>query len=121
MSGPLIKQELTFAPDATGQNSVAYFPMEGLTGQYIEWTVYIEFSSGSSAGKAQIQTAFANEPVRDYSGVWASVGNTIDWAVQSSQKYASVTGVFDMLRINISTAVTSGTMKAYVIAASHPG
>ncbi len=117
MARPLLKQELTFGPDATSQNSVAYFP-NVLAGQYVEWTVYIEFSTGAAAGKAQIQTAFAVEPVRSYAGTWANVGNTIDFVAQTSQKYASVTGVFDMLRINIDTAVTTGTMKAYVIAAA---
>jgi hypothetical protein len=119
MARPLLKQELTFAPDAATADSVAYFP-DVLAGQYIEWTVYIEFSSGAAAGKAQIQTAFAVDPVRSYGGTWANVGNTIDFSAASSQKYASVTGVFDLLRINIDTTVTTGTMKAYVIAASHP-
>ena len=120
MSRPLIKQELIFAPDAVSADSVAYFPL-ALAGQYVEWTVYIEFSSGSAAGKAQIQTAFAVDPVRDYGGTWANVGSTIDWAAASSQKYASVTGVFDLLRVIIDTEITTGTIKAYVIAASHPG
>lgn len=118
MARPFLKQELTFGPDATTQHSYAYFP-DVLRGQYIEFTVYVEFSAGSAAGKIQIQTAFANEPVRTYAGVWANIGNTIDWAAQSSQKYASVTGVFDMLRLDIDTAITTGTVKAYVIAASH--
>lgn len=119
MARPILKQELTFGPDATSQNSTAYFP-DVLRGQYVEWIVYIEFSSGSAAGKVQIETAFANEPIRSYSGTWAAEGSTIDWAAASSQKKANVTGVYDMLRLRIDTAVTTGTVKAYVVAASHP-
>lgn len=118
MARPLLKQELTFAPDATTQHSYAYFP-DVLCGQYVEFTVYIEFSAGSAAGKVQLQSAFAVEPVRSYAGVWANVGSSVDWAAESSQKYVSVTGVFDMLRLDIATGVTTGTVKAYVIAASH--
>lgn len=119
MARPILKQELTFSGNASDQNCTAYFP-DSLRGQYVEFTVYIEFSSGSAAGKVQIESAFVPEPVRTYAGTWAAVGNTIDWAAQSSQKYASVTGVFDLLRLRIDTAITTGTVKGYVVAASHP-
>ena len=115
MSLPLLRQALIFSPDATSQSSLAYFPAV-LNGQYVEWTVYIEFSAASSAGKVQIQTAFYANPDITYGGTWANVGSSIDWAANTSQKYASVTGVFDYLRLNITTAVTSGTVSAYVVA-----
>lgn len=120
MSRALLKQELIFSGDQVTSGSKAYFP-SSLRGQYVEWTVYVEFGAGVSAGKIQLETAFANEPLADYSGTWAAVGSTIDWAAASTQKYASVTGVFDLLRANISTTVANGTVKAYVVAASHPG
>lgn len=118
MARPILKQQLTFSGNGTDQNCVAYFP-NILAGQYVEWTVYIEFGANVTAGKLQIETAFAVDPVRDYSGTWAALGNTIDWAAATSQKYASVTGVYDLLRLRISTAVANGPVTAYVIAASH--
>lgn len=119
MARPILKQQLVFSGTGVAQNDVAYFP-DVLRGQYVEWTVYVQFNASVSAGKIQIETAYAEEPVRTYAGTWAAVGSTIDWAAASTQKYASVTGVFDMLRLRIDTAVANGTMSAYVIAASHP-
>ena len=113
MSRPLIDQALTFGPDAVSKDSHAYFP-NSLSGQYVEFTVYVTFSTGSAAGKIQIQTA--DDP--SYAGAWANVGNTIDWAAETSQKYVSVTGVFKALRLNIDTAITTGTVSAYLVAAA---
>lgn len=118
MSGPLIAQELIFSGNASDQNCVAYVP-QSLAGQFVEMTFYIQFSTGAAAGKAQIETACSLEPFHDYAGTWAPVGSTIDFVTQTSQKYASVTGVFQWLRVRIDTAVTTGTMKVYLMAASH--
>jgi hypothetical protein len=122
MSGPVLKQKLTFSGDGLVSGSKAYFP-DSFRGQFTEWTVYIEFGASVTAGKIQIETAFADTSVTssnaDYSGTWAAVGSTIDWAAATTQKYASVTGVFDLLRLNISTTVANGPVTAYVVAASH--
>lgn len=120
MARPILNQELTFGPDATTQHSYAYVPSV-LNGQYVEFTIYVQFSAGTSAGKIQIQTSYVNpqEPALA-SLVWANVGSTIDWAAASSQKYASVTGVFSALRLDIDTAITGGTVRAWIVAASHP-
>lgn len=125
MAIPMLCQELTFSGNASDQNCTAYVPTNVLA-QFKEFTIYIEFSAGSQAGKAQIETAFPSQGtvysngyplvVGSYAGTWAAVGSTIDWAAESSQKYASVTGVFAQLRVRISTAVTTGTMKAFIVA-----
>ena len=121
MSRPLLAQELIFSGDSATSGSKAYFP-QSLRGQYVEWTVYVEYGASVTAGKVQIETAFAaDRNMADYSGTWAAVGSTMDWAAATSQKYTSVTGVFDLLRLNITTTVANGTAKAYVMAASHPG
>ncbi len=127
MARALINQELKFNGNASDANLVAYFPPSCL-GQYVEFTVYVEYASGSSAGKVQIQTAYTplagGEPNRAaiFTGTWANVGSTIDYAATAPiVKYASVTGVFSDLRLIIDTAVTSGSVKAYVVAASHAG
>jgi len=127
MARPLLFQELTFGPDATSLASIAYVPAV-LTAQYDEFTIYVEFTGGSSAGKAQIETAFPAQgtvynntyplTVGSYAGTWAAVGSSMDWAADTSQKYTSVTGVFTLLRVRITQAVTSGTMKAFIVAAA---
>jgi hypothetical protein len=126
MAGPLVYGELTFGPDATSQNSVAYIP-DTILAQSKEFTIYVFFSAGSAAGKIQAQTAFVLSPQMKAEGhniivepqstaTWASVGSTIDWAAASTWKYASITGVFSAFRLNIDTAVTTGTVRAFIVA-----
>jgi hypothetical protein len=119
MSAPLLDQELTFSGNASDANVTALIPTS-LRGQFVEFTIYIEFSSGSAAGKVQLETSWQDpgHQALQYAGTWAAVGATIDWAAASSQKYVSVTGVFGTLRLRIDTAVTTGTVKAYIVAAA---
>ncbi len=109
----VLDQALTFNGNASDQNCIAIFP-PSLRGQYVEFIVYIIFSTGSAAGKVQIETAHD----KDYSGTWATVGNTIDFAAATSEKYAAVTGVFGALRLRIDTAVTTGTVSGWVVAST---
>jgi hypothetical protein len=110
---PLFNQEIFFAPDSATQHSYAYLP-KTLAGKTIELAVYILFGSGTGAGKVQVQSA----PYHDYpaSYTWANEGNTIDWAAATSTKVARLTGLFGALRLDIDTAVTGGTIRAWVIA-----
>ena len=112
IASPLFNQEIFFTPDATAQHSYAYLP-EGIIGKSIELAVYILFSHGSSAGKIRVQSA----PYQAYPGsnTWANEGNTIDWAAEDSTKVARLTGLFGALRLDIDTAVTSGTVRAWII------
>ncbi len=119
MAYPLVNQELVFLPDAINQHSYANFP-EALRGQYVEWTVYVEFTATSNAGKIQIQTSHRHDtqfvPSPRYTGTWANIGSTLDYAAASAQKYASVTGCFDDLRLDIDTAIGGGgTVRAWVV------
>lgn len=125
MAIPLIDQYLIWesgGESATAQNAVAYFP-DCVRGQYVEYIVYVEFSSGSAAGKVQIQSAFSWSRDGDkgkYAGTWANVGSTIDFSAASKTAYAAVSGVFGALRVIIDTAITTGTVKVGVIAAANP-
>lgn len=119
MSRPILRQELVFSGDAATSGSKAYFPAQP-RGAFVNWTVYVEYGAGTGAGKVQIETAFASDPnVNDYAGTWANVGSTIDWSAASQQKASAIVGVYDLLRLEITTTVTGGTAKAYVIAASN--
>lgn len=117
MSRPVLMQELFFSGTGLTAGDVAYFP-QSLRGQFVEFTVYIQFGASVSAGKVQIETSFPADGV-SYGSTWAVIGSTIDWAAQNTQKYASVTGVFADLRLNINTTVANGPMRAFVVAASH--
>jgi hypothetical protein len=120
MSFAGIRGELIFPGNASDANLKTYFP-ESIMGLFVELTVYVEYSAGAAAGKVQIQTAYPSRTASNlrYNGVWGNVGSTIDWAVEASQKYASVSGVFADLRLNIDTAVTTGTVRAFFVAAPH--
>lgn len=125
MPGPALWQELTFLPDASSQHSFAYFP-RAMNGQYADYTVYIMTSSGVSAGAVQIQTSFpppstgdavlSDLPAARYTGTWANTGSAITCSSASTQVYGSVSGVFADIRLDISTAITGGTIRAFVVA-----
>ena len=106
----LIDQALWSAQ--TTQNITAYFPAS-MNGQYLEFTVYVDFNHDSAAGVVTIETASR----ADYAGTWASIG-AITWAAIDKQHYISVAGTFKAVRARISTAVTSGTCNAWLIASS---
>lgn len=115
MSGatlPLFDQEVFFTPDASSQHSYAYLP-KAIGGKAIEIAVYVLFGAGTGAGKVQVQSA----PYFGYPGTnaWANEGNTIDWAAANSTKVARLTGLFGALRLDIDTAVSGGTIRAWVI------
>lgn len=115
MAGPsrvTINQELFFVPDAHTQHSYAYFPAT-VNPHFDRLTVYILFGTGTSAGKVQLQSA----PYHDYPGtnVWANEGSSIDWAAADSTKALHIDGVYGQLRLDISTAVADGTIRAWVI------
>ena len=115
MAGPsktIINQEIFFAPDASSQHSFAYFP--AIAFPYIgRLTVYILFGTGVGAGTVQLQSA----PFHDYSGgnTWANEGSAIAWAAADSTKALHIDGVYGALRLDISVAVTGGTIRAWVI------
>lgn len=108
----MLDQALTFSGDKSTAGVIAQIP-DSLNGMYAEFTIYIKFSHGTSAGKVTLETA----DDMSYANTWAAVGSTIDWAAEDSQKYVSVTGVFKALRLRISTTATGGTISAYIVAA----
>lgn len=112
---PLFNQEIFFTPDAASQHSYAYLPPI-VSGKTIELAVYILFGTGTGAGKVQIESA----PYHDYpaSNTWANEGTSIDWAAADSTKVGRLTGLFGALRLDITTAVTGGTIRAWVICSS---
>jgi hypothetical protein len=111
MAAPLIQQTLV-----TGQTSsgvTALFP-NSLSGQYIEYTVYVTFDHTSAAGTVVLETA----PDQAYAGTWANIG-TVTWSAIDKCHYVSVTGVFNALRVRISSAVTSGTCDVFLVASAN--
>lgn len=125
MANPVIYQEVTFLPDASTQHSFAYLP-RSCNGQYAEYTVYIMASAGVSAGAVQIQTSFPppasgqtqilDPPPPLYTGTWANTGSPITASSASTQTYGSVSGSFADVRLDISTAISGGTVRAFVVA-----
>jgi len=110
MSGPLIRQKLLDAQTTLGVT--ALFPAS-LNGEYVEFTIYVTFNGTSAAGVVMLETA----PEADYAGTWANIG-TVTWSAASKAAYVSVTGVFNALRVRISTAVTTGTCDVFLVAAA---
>ena len=129
MAQPLLYRELTLSGDGVSAGQYAEVP-QVLLGQFDEFTVYVQFGAGTTAGRLQIKSAF-RWPAAGGGGVqngnfepdlanlaWASVGSTFDWAAPSSQKVASVTGVFSALRVYIETTVAGGSVRVGIVCAS---
>ena len=115
MAGPSQVQlvtELTFLPNATDLGSVAYFP-DKQNPYFDRLTVYVLFSHNAAAGKVQLQSA----PYHDYpnSNTWANEGSEIAWVEDDSVKALHIDGVYGALRLEITEAVTAGTVRAIVI------
>src|SRR5262245_50942698 len=104
MSRPVLCAELKFNNDRSTGNSVAYVP-DDIAGSYKDFTIYVEFSGGSTTGAVQIESAFPTDiptgagvvypfSQSDYTGTWAAQGSAIAWATGASgtQKSASVVG-----------------------------
>lgn len=123
----MIYQELLLSGDGVTAGSYAEVPPVFLS-QYDEFTVYVQFSAGTSAGKLQLKTSM-KWPITQSGGypydgsfepplanlVWANVGGSLDWAVASSQKYANVTGIFSALRVYVDTTVVGGTVRVGLV------
>jgi hypothetical protein len=76
----------------------------------IDFGVYVEWSSGVSAGVVTIEEAYS----QNYSGTWSTIG-TVTTAAASSTDVYHQTGAFRSLRVRISTAVSGGTVTVYGI------
>ncbi len=104
--------ELDFAPDATGANSLAVFP-DKKNPYFDRLTVYVLFSHLAAAGQLQLQSA----PYHDYpqTFVWANEGSAINFAEDDSTVALHIDGVYGALRLKITSAITTGTVRAIVI------
>jgi len=110
MATPLIRQKILTAQ--TTLNVAALIP-DSLSGQFVEFTLYVKFSTGAAAGAVVIETAWDQADP----DTWANIG-TVSWAAEKKTHYVSVTGVFSALRVRISSAVTSGTIDAWFLASA---
>ncbi len=72
--------------------------------------VYVEGSSGVSAGVVTVETAIHE----DYAGTWDSLGTVT--VVASTVDSVQVEGVFGAIRARISTTVADGTVTVVYIA-----
>lgn len=70
-----------------------------------EWTFYIRFNAGVSAGAMVVESA-ANP---DETGTWAQQGSTVNWVAASRVHTVSITGTFLALRVRVSDALVGGT------------
>ena len=96
----------------TASGAFGIFPTS-VNGQYVELTMYVVFDATAAAGVVVLETA---DNV-DYAGTWANIG-TVTFSAASKQHYVSVTGTFLAIRARVSSAVTSGTVSAYVVASN---
>jgi ABC-type phosphate/phosphonate transport system substrate-binding protein len=87
-----------------------------LGGQTESILVYLEGSSGISAGKVQVETA----PTTDYAGTWAAIGSE-QTLVASTVLTVAATGPFLAVRARITTDVEGGPVTATLVGQSSAG
>jgi len=87
---------------------------ESYQGMAIEWTVYVTFDHTAAAGAVLLESA----PDRNYAGTWVTVGSAISWSAIDKAHMLNATGLYQALRIRISSAVTSGTCDVWVMGAN---
>lgn len=75
-----------------------------------ELTVYYAFSAGCSAGAIQLETAHQS----GYTGTWSPEGSPVTFG-DGVVKHVSVTGVAQVRRCRISTAIVGGTVSIWAI------
>lgn len=98
--------------DQTATTTVAYFP-EQFNAQYVEGAVYVTFDHTSAAGTVLVETA----PYKAYGGTWVVLG-TVTWSAIDKAHLVNFSGIYGIVRVRISSAVTSGTCSAWGILAS---
>lgn len=94
-------------------SSVSPYVDGKMTGQALEMTFHVLFSTGAGAGVLKVETA--HDPA--FTGTWAVIG-TVTFATENTAHYVSLTGVFRALRVRFSSDVTGGTASCWVIASS---
>ena len=119
MSAPILDQAIVFSGDKSALNSAWYFPYSKNAAS-IEYTVYITFDSNAAAGTVVLETAppaDSTDQGGPFTGTWSNIA-TFTFATNNTTKHTSVTGVFKHLRVRISSAITSGTVSGWAVAAA---
>lgn len=82
-----------------------------LDGRAREIAVYVRFGPGTTGGAVTVETSY--DPT--FTGTWATLG-TIAWTAANRDHVLLVTGSLVVVRVRISTAVTGGTVSAWIAA-----
>ena len=76
-----------------------------------EVTYYIVFGAATSAGAVQVESAH----VPAYSGTWAAEGSPTAWVAATRVHKVSITGISNVARARVSTAIVGGTVDIYAM------
>jgi len=82
-----------------------------LTGDPREVTIYVRFNASTTAGAVAVEEAYdASE-----TGTWANIA-TVSWAAANRVHAVHIPGTSRAVRTRISTAITGGTVSAWIVA-----
>lgn len=85
-----------------------------LEGQVVEWTFYVAFDHTSAAGTVLVESC----QDRNYAGTWPVVA-TVAWAAIDKCHMVNANALYQAVRVRISSAVTSGTVTVWAMAATN--
>ena len=97
-----------------GSSGVSPYVDGKMSGEALEYTFHVLFSTGANAGQVVVETC--HDPA--FTGTWAEIAH-VDYAAANTVHYVSLTGCFRALRVRISTAIGGGgTASVWCIASS---
>lgn len=76
-----------------------------------ESAVYVDWSTGVSAGVVMVETAYD----ANYAGTWATLSTVTFASTAPKEDIVQITGTGMALRTRISTAVSNGTVSTYFV------
>lgn len=76
-----------------------------------EVAIYIQWSSLTSSGGVQVETAHDV----NYTGTWAPLGAAVAWSAASKEDVVQITGIHGAIRTRISTVIGGGTVSSWLV------
>jgi len=94
----------------SGQSADESFEAVDLGGESVDATVFVEWSSGTTAGVVEVEEAYGSGESKTWAGI-----QTVSWSAAGDVDTVHLSGCFRGLRTRISTAISDGTVTTRLV------